>query len=303
MSIEPENSAVKSPRLTTRDLAARKRSSSGGGEPMVWLTAYSAPTARAMDPVADAILVGDSLGMTVYGMDSTLAVTLDMMIAHGLAVVRASTRACVIIDLPFGSYQSSPQDAFRSAARVMAETGCAGVKLEGGVEMAETIGFLVERGIPVVGHVGLTPQSVNRFGGYRAQGRTAAEASKIMNDAKAVAKAGAFAIVIEKTLEPLARAITAAVAVPTIGIGASPACDGQVLVMDDVIGLFDLFRPKFVKRYGEVGREMAKAFAAYAADVRARRFPTLEHCFVTKEKGGAATKSRAKKTKPRASVN
>jgi 3-methyl-2-oxobutanoate hydroxymethyltransferase len=281
----------KTSRLTTRDLAARKLSKKDGA-PMVWLTAYSAPTARAMDAHVDAILVGDSLGMTVYGMESTLTVTLDMMIAHGAAVVRASSRACVIVDMPFGSYQASPADAYRSAARVMSETGCAGVKLEGGVEMAETIEFLVNRGIPVVGHVGLTPQSVNRFGGYRAQGRTAAEAKKIMADAKAVTNAGAFCIVIEKTLEPLARAITKAVGVPTIGIGASPACDGQVLVVDDVTGVFDQFMPKFVKRYADVGRDVGKAVAAYAADVRAGRFPTMEHCFVATPK--KSTKKPAK---------
>jgi 3-methyl-2-oxobutanoate hydroxymethyltransferase len=284
-------------RLTTHDLAARKLARSVGA-PMVWLTAYSAPTARAADDVADAILVGDSLGMTVYGMDSTLGVTLDMMIAHGAAVVRASSRACVIIDMPFASYQTSPQQAYTSAARVMAETGCAGVKLEGGAEMAETITFLVARGIPVVGHVGLTPQSVNRFGGYRAQGRTADEAKKIMADAKAVAAAGAFALVIEKTIEPLARAITKTVSVPTIGIGASLACDGQVLVMDDVTGLFDLFRPKFVKRYAETGRDMKAAAAAYAADVRAGKFPALEHCFAAMpapKKKAPTTKSTKKK--------
>ena len=299
MSTVPQNSkskaSVKTTRLTIRDLSARKVSA--GAAPMVWLTAYSAPTARAMDPHVDAILVGDSLGMTVYGMESTLTVTLDMMIAHGQAVVRASERACVIVDMPFGSYQASPADAYKSAARVMAETGCAAVKMEGGAEMAETIRFLLERGIPVVGHVGLTPQSVNRFGGYRAQGRTAAEAKKIMNDAKAVADAGAFAVVIEKTLEPLARAITAALPVPTIGIGASPACDGQVLVVDDVIGVFDLFRPKFVKRYAEVGAAMRKAVAAYAADVRAGTFPTMEHCFTDTPKKAAPQKAAKKSSR------
>ncbi len=265
---------------------------------MVWLTAYSAPTARAMDAYVDAILVGDSLGMTVYGMGSTLTVTLDLMIAHGCAVVRASSRACVIVDMPFGSYQTSPQEAFKSAARIMAETGCGAVKLEGGVEMATTISFLVDRGIPVVGHVGLTPQSVNRFGGYRAQGRTASEARKIMNDAKAVAAAGAFAIVIEKTLEPLARSITVAVPVPTIGIGASPACDGQVLVVDDITGIFELFKPRFVKRYADVGRDTAKAVAAYAADVRARRFPAPEHCFTGAVKNAAIKTTTAPKSRP-----
>ncbi len=275
-------------RLTVRDLARK------GGTPQVWLTAYSAPTARALDAHVDAILVGDSMGMTFYGMESTLAVTLDMMVAHGGAVVRASRRACVVVDLPFATYQSSPAEAFKSAARIMAETGCAAVKLEGGVEMAETIAFLVTRGIPVVGHVGLTPQSVNTFGGFRTQGRSSAEAKKVMDDAKAVAKAGAFAIVIEKTLEPLSRAITKAVPVPTIGIGASPACDGQVLVLDDLTGLFDLFLPKFVKRYAELGREMNKAVAAYAADVRAGKFPTMEHCFTA---DGAAKGKKSKTTK------
>jgi len=274
LSTEPQPSHPKVSRLSIRDLSARK-----GGVPQVWLTAYSAPLARVMDPHVDAILVGDSLGMTVYGMESTLSVTLDMMIEHGRAVVRGSSRACVIVDMPFGTYQASPAEAYKAAARVMAETGCAAVKLEGGAEMAETIRFLIDRGIPVVGHVGLTPQSVNRFGGYRAQGRTAAEAKKITNDAKAAADAGAFAIVIEKTLEPLARAITKAVPVPTIGIGASPACDGQVLVLDDVIGVFDTFRPKFVKRYAEVGAAVGTAVADYAVDVRARRFPAPEHTF------------------------
>jgi 3-methyl-2-oxobutanoate hydroxymethyltransferase len=290
VSTEPQaGDKTRTARLTTRDLTMRKLGVNGARDPQVWLTAYSAPTARAMDPHVDCILVGDSLGMTVYGMDSTLTVTLDMMIAHGRAVVRASSRACVVVDMPFASYQASPADAYRAAARVLAETGCAGVKLEGGTEMAETISFLIDRGIPVVGHVGLTPQSVNRFGGYRAQGRTAAEAKKITNDAKAISDAGVFALVIEKTLEPLARAITKAVPVPTIGIGASPACDGQVLVVDDVTGVFDQFRPKFVKRYAETGRDVSKAVAAYAADVRARRFPTMDHCFP------AAAKKPAKK--------
>ncbi len=298
MSTVPQNAksnaSAKSARLTIRDLSARKVSA--GVAPMVWLTAYSAPTARALDLHVDAILVGDSLGMTVYGMESTLTVTLDMMIAHGQAVVRSSERACVIVDMPFGSYQASPAEAYKSAARVMAETGCAAVKMEGGAEMAETIRFLLDRGIPVVGHVGLTPQSVNRFGGYRAQGRTAAEAKKIMADARAVADAGAFAVVVEKTLEPLARAITAAIPVPTIGIGASPACDGQVLVVDDVIGVFDLFKPKFVKRYAEVGAAMRAAVAAYADDVRSGRFPTMEHCFVA-----TPQKTTKKKALPKSS--
>ncbi|MFO1189829.1 MAG: 3-methyl-2-oxobutanoate hydroxymethyltransferase [Alphaproteobacteria bacterium] len=263
-------------RMTVPDLRARK-----GGTPIVSLTAYTTPMAKALDPHCDFILVGDSLGMVLYGFDSTLPVTLDMMIAHGAAVVRGAKRACVLVDMPFGSYQESPAQAFRNSARVMAETGCAGVKLEGGVEMAETIAFLVQRGVPVLAHVGLTPQSVNALGGFRSQGRTMDEAERIMKDACAIAEAGAFAVVVEGTIEPVARAITEKIAIPTIGIGASPACDGQILVTEDLVGLFADFTPKFVKRYAELGAEIDKAAAAYADDVRARRFPGPEHCFGT----------------------
>ena len=224
-----------------------------GGTPIVCLTAYTSLTAVLLDDRVDLLLVGDSLGMVLYGMESTLGVTLEMMIAHGQAVMRGSKRACVIVDLPFGSYQESKESAFRNAARVMKEVGCAGVKLEGGVEMAETIRFLAERGIPVLGHVGLLPQSVNTAGGFRSLGRGEKEAAAIIEDAKAVGEAGAFAMVIEGTVEPLARDITGIVPVPTIGIGASPACDGQILVTEDLIGLFSDFKPKFVKRYAELG--------------------------------------------------
>lgn len=261
-------------RITVPELAARK-----GASPIVILTAYTAPMARMLDSHVDALLVGDSLGMVLYGMDSTLGVSLDMMVAHGAAVVRASTRACVIVDLPFGSYQESPAIAFRSAARLLSETGAAAVKLEGGAEMAETVRFLTERGVPVMGHVGLIPQSLNVLGGYRARGRKSEEARRILDGAKAIAAAGAFALVIEGTVEPLAREITDSVAVPTIGIGASPACDGQVLVSEDVVGLFGVFTPKFVKRYANLGEEVEKAASAYAEDVRAGRFPGPEHCF------------------------
>jgi 3-methyl-2-oxobutanoate hydroxymethyltransferase len=257
-----------------------------GGEPIVFLTAYTAPMARFLDPHVDVLLVGDSLGMVLYGLDSTLAVTLDMMIAHGAAVVRGSEHACVIVDMPFGSYQESPVQAFRNAARILAQTGCAGVKLEGGTEVADTIRFLVGRGIPVCGHIGLLPQSVNAAGGFRTHGRDEAEAARIADDARAVADAGAFAIVIEGTLEPLARAITEEIAVPTIGIGASPACDGQVLVTEDILGLFADFTPRFVRRYADLGPEVSAAAAAYAADVRARRFPGPEHTV------GAAPKAK-----------
>jgi 3-methyl-2-oxobutanoate hydroxymethyltransferase len=261
-------------RITVPQLQARK-----GGEPIVSLTAYTAPFAKFLDPYVDILLVGDSLGMVLYGMDTTLGVTLDMMIAHGAAVKRASHRACVVVDMPFASYQESPQAAYRSAARVLAETGCAAVKLEGGVEMAPTVAFLVARDIPVMGHVGLTPQSVNRFGGFRVQGRDVAAARRILADARAIADAGAFSMVVEGVVEPLAREITAAVPVPTIGIGASAACDGQVLVTEDLAGLFSDFTPKFVKRYAELGDALQSAVAAYAADVRARRFPGPEHGF------------------------
>jgi 3-methyl-2-oxobutanoate hydroxymethyltransferase len=269
----------RSRRMTAPRIAARK-----GGEPVVMLTAYTAPMARRLDPHVDVLLVGDSLGMVVYGLPTTLAVTVEMMIAHGAAVVRGSSSAMVIVDLPFGSYQASPEQAFRTAARIMAETGCGGVKLEGGAEMAATVAFLVERGIPVCGHVGMTPQSVNALGGFRARGRTSAEAEKIRKDALAVAEAGAFALVLEATMEPIARAITAEVPAITIGIGASAMCDGQVLVTEDVVGLFDSFTPPFVRRYAELGDALSSAAESYAADVRARRFPGPDQVFQPRSK-------------------
>lgn len=264
--------------ITIPAIRARK-----GGEPIVCLTAYSTPMAKILDPICDLILVGDSLGMVLYGMPTSLGVTLDMMIAHGAAVMRGAERACVIVDLPFGSYKESPQVAYRAGAQVMAETGASGVKLEGGVEMAETIRFLTARGIPVMGHIGLTPQSLHADGGYRAHGREAEEAARLRADAQAVADAGAFAVVIEGTVEALAREITAATPIPTIGIGASGACDGQILVTDDLTGLFTDFKPKFVKRYAEVGAAIGEAARAYAEDVRSRRFPGPEHLYATKK--------------------
>jgi 3-methyl-2-oxobutanoate hydroxymethyltransferase len=265
---------VRIKRITTRDIRARK-----GAEPLVVLTAYTAPMARLLDPHCDILLVGDSLGMVVYGMETTLAVTLDMMINHGAAVVRSSSRSCVVVDMPFGTYQESKEQAFRNCARVMAETGCAAVKLEGGRELAETIRFLVDRGIPVMAHIGLKPQAVHAAGGFRAQGRGEAEAEAIRADARAVDEAGAFSVVVEGTVEPVARALSAEIAIPTIGIGASPACDGQVLVIDDVVGLFDDFTPKFVKRYADLRPIITKAAEDYAAEVKARTFPGPEHCF------------------------
>ena len=261
-------------RITAPELSARK-----GGEPIAVLTAYTAPMAQILDPHVDFLLVGDSLGMVVYGFDSTLPVTLDMMIAHGAAVVRGSERACIVVDMSFSSYEGSPEQAYHSAARVLAETGCAAVKLEGGVSMAKTITFLTARGIPVLAHIGLTPQSVNAFGGFRVQGRSKEHAAAVRADAQAVEKAGAFGIVIEGVPEPLARTITAETTIPTIGIGASPACDGQVLVTEDMIGMFGAFTPKFAKRYAELGDELGVVAATYATEVRDRSFPGPEHCF------------------------
>ena len=259
--------------VTPPEVLARK-----GGEPLVCLTAYTTPVAKLVDPHCDIVLVGDSVGMVLHGFATTLDVTLEMMILHGRAVRRGTERALLAVDMPFGSYEASPAEAFRNAARVMRETGAAAVKLEGGEAMAETIRFLTERGIPVIGHVGLTPQAVNTFGGYKVQGR-GADGERIRRDAVAVAEAGAFAVVLEKVPDSLARAITEGIAIPTIGIGASAGCDGQILVVDDMLGMFTDFRPKFVKRYAELGRDAEGAIAAYAEEVRARRFPGEEHVF------------------------
>ncbi len=275
-------------RLTPRDIQARK-----GAAPIVCITAHSAPMAGFMDPHVDLLLVGDSLGMMVYGMDTTVGVSLDIMIAHGKAVMRGSSKACVIVDLPFGSYQASPVDAFKAAARVMSEVGCAGVKLEGGTVMAPTVEYLVSRGVPVMGHIGLTPQSVNVLGGFRVQGKSSAEARALVADVKALSDAGAFSIVVEGTVEPVAREITKASTAPTIGIGASAGCDGQVIVAEDILGLYSAFMPKFAKRYAHLGDDVSKAVASYAADVRARRFPGPENTY------GAAPATPRKKSKKR----
>ena len=265
-------------RLTAPDIRARK-----GGEPIVCLTSYHAHTARLLDRHCDVILVGDSLGMVMHGLETTVPVTLDMMILQGLAVMRGSKRALVVVDMPFGSYEASKEQAFMSAARVTKETGCGAIKLEGGRRMAETIAFLVERGIPVMGHIGLTPQSINAIGSFRAQGRSEDDWGPIEDDARAVTQAGAFSVVIEAVAEPLARRITAAVEIPTIGIGGSVACDGQILVLEDMLGLSPRV-PKFVKRYAELGPSIEAAVAAYAADVRARTFPAPEHVYPLRTK-------------------
>ena len=251
-------------------------------EPLVMLTAYTARQAQLLDSHCDMLLVGDSLGQVIYGLPSTLPVTLDMMIAHGAAVVRGSYHSVVIVDMPFGSYEASPQAAFASASRVMAETGAAGVKLEGGQAMAETIAFLSQRGIPVMAHVGLTPQAVNALGGYGARGKSEDEHGKIMADARAVTDAGAFAVVLEGVMEDLAIAITDSVAIPVIGIGASAHCDGQVLVTEDMLGMFDRVA-RFVKRYENIAETIGGAAERYAAEVRSRAFPTQEQVYRPKK--------------------
>lgn len=254
-------------RLTVPAIRAAK-----GKEPLVMLTAYTVRMAQLLDPHCDMLLVGDSLGQVIYGLPSTVPVTLDMMAAHGAAVVRGSYRSVVVIDMPFGSYEASPEQAFASAAMLLKATGAAAVKLEGGVAMAPTVAFLSERGIPVMGHVGLTPQAVNMLGGYGARGRSEAEAAKIVADATAVAEAGAFAVVIEGVVEPIAIEITQKVACPTIGIGASAQCDGQVLVAEDMLGMFER-TARFVKRFDDMAGRISAAVETYAGDVRSRAFP------------------------------
>ncbi|WP_428929100.1 3-methyl-2-oxobutanoate hydroxymethyltransferase [Marinibacterium sp. SX1] len=259
--------------LSASDIRARK-----GADPLVCLTAYTTPVAQLADAQCDVVLVGDSVGMVLHGLPSTLSVTMEMMILHGQAVARGVNRALMVVDMPFASYEDSPARAFANAARLMAETGCGAVKLEGGRHMAETIRFLVDRGIPVMAHVGLTPQAVNAIGGYRVQGR-GADGARILDDARAVAEAGAFSVVLEKVPGALADRITDEIDIPTIGIGASAGCDGQILVIDDMLGLFDAFKPKFVKRYAHLADDAARAIAAYADEVRARTFPAPEHVF------------------------
>lgn len=251
-------------------------------QPIVMLTAYTARTAQLLDTHCDMLLVGDSLGQVIYGLPSTVPVTLDMMCAHGAAVVRGSYHSVVVVDMPFGSYEASPEQAFASAAHIMKETGAAAVKLEGGEAMAPTVAFLTARGIPVVGHVGLTPQAVNALGGYAARGRSDAEADKIVNDAIALDQAGAFAIVIEGVVEPIAIAATKAVNAPTIGIGASAQCDGQVLVTEDMLGMFER-TARFVKRYETLAGTIEDAVKQYAEEVRARRFPSDEQTYQPKD--------------------
>lgn len=285
-------------RLMAPDITAKK-----GVEPIVSLTSYHAHTAAIADAYCDFLLVGDSLGMVMHGYETTVPVPLELMIMHGRAVVRGAKRALVVVDMPFGTYEESPQMAFRNAARVMKETDCGAVKLEGGRRMAETIRYLVDRGIPVMAHIGLTPQSINVIGGFKAQGREAQQWAAIEEDARLVAEAGAFSVVLEAMAEPLAARITEAIAIPTIGIGASAACDGQILVMEDMLGLSPRV-PKFVKEFGAIGAAIEGAIRGYAEEVRARTFPAPQHTYAmrgsdTAHEAGAGTASSKATKKPK----
>ena len=280
----------------TRRLMAPQITAKKGLEPIVSLTAYHAHTAAIADKYCDFLLVGDSLGMVMHGYETTVPVPLELMVMHGRAVVRGSKRALVVVDMPFGTYEESPSIAFRNAARVMKETDCGAVKLEGGRRMEATIRFLVERGIPVMAHIGLTPQSINVIGGFKAQGRTKADWARIEEDARLVAEAGAFAVVLEAMAAPLAERITGTIPIPTIGIGASPACDGQILVMEDMLGLSTRV-PRFVKEFGRVGAVIEGAIASYAAEVRARTFPATEHTYEMNEPAAPETTRVTKKPK------
>jgi 3-methyl-2-oxobutanoate hydroxymethyltransferase len=282
---------VKRRRLMAPDIAARK-----GSEPIVALTSYHAHTAAIADQHCDFLLVGDSLGMVMHGFETTVPVPLELMIMHGQAVVRGSKQALVVVDMPFATYEESPQVAFRNAARVMKETDCGAVKLEGGRRMAETIRYLVDRGIPVMAHIGLTPQSVNVLGGFKTQGRSMDQWQAIEEDARMVSEAGAFAVVLEAMAAPLAERITKAIAIPTIGIGASAGCDGQILVMEDMLGLSPNV-PKFVKKFGAIAQAIDGAIAEYAAEVRARTFPAPEHTYALKPDEANPVASFARATK------
>jgi 3-methyl-2-oxobutanoate hydroxymethyltransferase len=274
-------SPVPGKRMTAPSIRARKVPERDGfktEQPIVMLTAYTMRMAQLLDPHCDMLLVGDSLGQVIYGLPSTIPVTMEMMCAHGAAVVRGSWHALVAVDMPFGSYESSPSQAFQSAARIMKETGCAAVKFEGGEAMAPTIDFLTHRGVPVIGHVGLTPQAVNVLGGYGARGREEREAEKIIADAKAVSDAGAYCIVVEGVMEEIATQVASDVSAPIIGIGASATCDGQVLVIDDMLGMFER-TPRFVKRYDDLATRIGEAARAYAEEVRSRSFPTADQTY------------------------
>jgi 3-methyl-2-oxobutanoate hydroxymethyltransferase len=271
-------------RVTAPDIAKRK-----GGAPIVALTAYHAHTARIIDPYVDMLLVGDSLGMVMHGYETTVPVPLELMIMHAQAVVRGSSRALVVVDMPFGSYEESPSEAFRNAARVMKETGCGAIKIEGGAHMAETIRYLTDRGIPVMSHIGMTPQAVNTIGSFRPRGRFRSEWAAFEEDARAVAEAGAFAVVLEALAELLAARITKQISIPTIGIGASAECDGQILVLEDMLGLSPRV-PKFVKEYAQIGEAIETAVKAYANEVRGRVFPSDAYTYPMCDEPAPVTK-------------
>ena len=271
-------------RVTAPDIKNRK-----GGAPIVALTAYHAHTARIIDAYVDFLLVGDSLGMVMHGYETTVPVPLELMIMHAQAVVRGSSRALVVVDMPFGSYEESPAIAFRNAARVLKETGCGAIKLEGGVQMADTIRYLTERGIPVMSHIGMTPQAINTIGSFKPRGRYRSEWAAYEADAKAIADAGAFAVVIEALAELLAARITKEIPIPTIGIGASAECDGQILVLEDMLGLSPRV-PKFVKEYAQIGAGIEAAVKAFAIEVRTRAFPTADYTYPMCEEVGEVTK-------------
>lgn len=282
MSAQPQTRPHSRPIKRARRITAPQITERKGGEPIVCLTAYDAPTAEIIDPHCDLILVGDSVGMVVHGLPSTVGVTMEMMILHGQAVMRGSKTALVVVDLPFGSYEGTPETAFASASRVMMETGCQAVKIESGSYAAKTIQYLVERGIPVMSHVGLRPQSMHVMGGFRARGRRQHVADQIVRNAEAAAEAGSFAVVVEGVSAELAERVTEAVDIPTIGIGASAQCDGQILVTPDMLGLFNRV-PKFVHKFGSQRDDIDTAVSAYADEVRARTFPREENLYVFKE--------------------
>jgi 3-methyl-2-oxobutanoate hydroxymethyltransferase len=271
-------------RVTAPDIAKRK-----GGAPIVALTAYHAHTARIIDPYVDMLLVGDSLGMVMHGYETTVPVPLELMIMHAQAVVRGSSRSLVVVDMPFGSYEESPSEAFRNAARVMKETGCGAIKIEGGAHMAETIRYLTDRGIPVMSHIGMTPQAVNTIGSFKPRGRFRSEWAAFEEDARAVAEAGAFAVVLEALAELLAARITKQISIPTIGIGASAECDGQILVLEDMLGLSPRV-PKFVKEYAQIGEAIETAVKAYANEVRGRAFPSDAYTYPMCDEPAPVTK-------------
>ncbi|ODS22401.1 3-methyl-2-oxobutanoate hydroxymethyltransferase [Candidatus Endobugula sertula] len=265
-------------RITVPEIKAKK-----GREKIVSLTAYNTWMAQLIDSVSDITIVGDSLGMVAYGFESTLPVTLDMMIYHGAAVVKGTQRTCVVVDMPFGTYQESPQQAFRNCALVMQKTGAQAVKLEGGKEIAPAVEFLVNRGIPIMSHIGLMPQHIYSMGGFKAQGMQEETARKLLQDAKILSESGAFSLLIEGTKEEVAREITSEASIPTIGIGASPACDGQVLVTEDLLGLFSDYTPSFVKKYADIGTQIKSTVKQFSDEVRSQEFPQLCHCFGVKK--------------------